>query len=358
MLISKEPAFKPVIIEVDIERPEIDKIRIAADVIRNGGLVAFPTETVYGLGANALNPKAVARIFRAKNRPVDNPIIVHVADKEEVYKLAEDVPVIAEDLMDFFWSGPLTIILKKSEIVPYVTTGGLDTVAIRMPDHGVSLALITESGVPIAAPSANTAGKPSPTNAKHIIKDLGAKVDIILDGGSTRVGVESTVLDLTASPPKILRPGGTTSEELMEFLGTVDVAGVKTEQEMRMEVALSPGMKHKHYAPNSDMIVVEGDDFDMVVQKVQELAYDHRKEGKKVGIMATSESPAYDADIVKVAGSRADLRTIAKNLFKILRGFDDQGVDIILVEGVETKGIGLAIMDRLERAAGHRIIRV
>lgn len=352
---SKE-ADKPVILEVDIERPEIDKVLIAADVIRNGGLVAFPTETVYGLGANALNPEAVAGIFRAKNRPVDNPIIVHVADKEEVYKLTKEVPVIAEDLMDFFWPGPLTLILKKSEIVPYVTTGGLDTVAIRMPDHRISLALIAESGVPIAAPSANTAGKPSPTNAKHVIEDLGAKVDMILDGGPTMVGVESTVLDLTASTPKILRPGGITAEELMNILGTIKIhsSGVKTE----MEVAPSPGMKHKHYAPSSDMIVVEGGDFEIIVRKVQELADEHMRKGKKVGIMATNESPAYDADIVKIAGSRADPRTIARNLFEILRGFDEKKVDIIIVEGVETKGIGLAIMDRLERAAGHRVIRV
>lgn len=351
---SKEPAGKPVIINVDIERPEKDKIRIAAELIRNGGLVAFPTETVYGLGANALNPEAVAGIFKAKNRPLDNPIIVHVADKEELYKLTEDIPVIAEDLMDFFWPGPLTLILKKSEVVPYVTTGSLDTVAIRMPDHRISLALIAESGVPIAAPSANTAGKPSPTNAKHVIEDLGAKVDMLLDGGPTMVGVESTVLDLTSSTPKILRPGGITSEELMDFLGAIDLAKI----EMEKEVALSPGMKHKHYAPKSDMIVVEGDDFEIIVRKVQELADENMRKGKKVGIMATSESPAYDADIVKIAGSRADPRTIARNLFEILRGFDEQRVDIILVEGVEIKGIGLAIMDRLERAAGHRIIRV
>ena len=353
---SKEPAGKPVIINVDIERPEIDKIRIAADVIRTGGLVAFPTETVYGLGADALNTEAVASIFRAKNRPVDNPIIVHVADKEEVYKLTKDIPVIAEELMDFFWPGPLTLILKKSEIVPYVTTGGLETVALRMPDHRVPLALIAESGVPIAAPSANPAGKPSPTNAKHVIEDLGAKVDMILDGGPTMIGVESTVLDLTASKPKILRPGGITAEELVDILGTIEIHPFRIK--MEIGVPFSPGMKHKHYAPNSDMIVVEGDDFGIIVRKVQELADEHMRKGKKVGIMATSESPAYDADIVKIAGSRADPRTIARNLFEILRGFDDQRVDIILVEGVETKGIGLAIMDRLERAAGHRVIRV
>ncbi|NYT00942.1 MAG: threonylcarbamoyl-AMP synthase [Methanocellales archaeon] len=351
---SKEPACKPVIIKVDIERPEKDKIRIAAEVIRNGGLVAFPTETVYGLGADAINPEAVASIFRAKNRPVDNPIIVHVADKEEVYKLTEDIPVMAEELMDFFWPGPLTLILKKSEIVPYVATGGLDTVAIRMPYHRISLDLISESGVPIAAPSANTAGKPSPTNAKHVIYDLGAKVDIVLDGGPTIIGVESTVLDMTYPTPKILRPGVITSEELMEFLGSIDMAEI----EMKNETPTSPGMKHKHYAPNSDMIVVEGGDFKIIVRKVQELAYEHMNKGKKVGIMATSESPEYDADIVTIAGSRADLNTIARNLFEILRGFDDQRVDIILVEGVEKKGIGLAIMDRLERAASHRVIRV
>ena len=352
---SKE-ADKPLILEVDIERPEIDKIRIAADVIRNGGLVAFPTETVYGLGADALNPEAVANIFRVKNRPADNPMIVHVADKMEVYKLTEDVPVSAEELMDLFWPGPLTLVLKKSVIVPHVTTGGLETVAIRMPGHRVPLALIAESGVPIAAPSANPAGKPSPTTARHVMEDLGDKVNIILDGGQTRIGVESTVLDMTACRPTILRPGGITSEELMSILGTIEIhpAGVK----IGMGVVSSPGMKHKHYAPSSDMVVVEGGDFDIIVRKVQELADEHRREGKRVGIMATSESPRYDADIVKVAGSRADLKTIARNLFVVLRGFDEKKVDIIIVEGVETKGIGLAIMDRLERAAGHRVIRV
>ncbi len=351
---SKESSGKSLILKVDIEEPEIDKIRIAADVIRNGGLVAFPTETVYGLGADALNAKAVASIFRAKNRPVDNPIIVHVAVKEEIYKLTKNIPVKAEELMDFFWPGPLTLVLKKSEIVPYVTTGGLETVALRMPDHKVPLVLIAESGVPIAAPSANPAGKLSPTNARHVTEDLGAKVDIILDGGPTRVGVESTVLDLTASKPKILRPGGITAEELVAILGDIDLAGLK----METEIALSPGMKHKHYAPSSDMIVVEGEDFDIIVRKVQELADEHRMEGKRVGIMATSESPGYDADIVKVAGSRADLRAVARNLFEILRDFDEAKVDMIIVEGVETKGIGLAIMDRLERAAGYRILRV
>ncbi|HIH36826.1 MAG TPA: threonylcarbamoyl-AMP synthase [Methanocellales archaeon] len=351
---SKEPSCKPVIMNVDIERPETDKIRIAADVIRSGGLVAFPTETVYGLGADALNAEAVANIFRAKNRPADNPIIVHVAGREEVYKLTKDVPLVAEELMDFFWPGPLTLVLKKSEIVPYVTTGSLETVALRMPDHRVPLALIAESGVPIAAPSANPAGKPSPTNARHVMGDLGSKVDIILDGGPTRVGIESTVLDLTASKPKILRPGGITAEELVDVLGAIDAAGIK----MEMEVAPSPGMKHKHYAPSSDMIVVAGVDFDILTRKVQELADEHRLEGKRVGIMATSESPRYDADIVKVAGSRADLRTVARNLFEILRGFDEAKVDMIIAEGVETKGIGLAIMDRLERAAGYRILKV
>ncbi|MDD3420969.1 MAG: L-threonylcarbamoyladenylate synthase [Methanocellales archaeon] len=345
---------KPLILTVDTEEPEIDKIRIAADVIRKGGLVAFPTETVYGIGADALKSEAVASIFRAKNRPADNPIIVHVADREEVYKLTKDVPMTAEELMDFFWPGPLTLVLKKSEIVPYVTTGGLETVALRMPDHRVPLALIAESGVPIAAPSANPAGKPSPTNARHVMEDLGSKVDIILDGGPTRVGVESTVLDLTTSKPKILRPGGITAEELVDLLGAIDVAGIK----MELEVAPSPGMKHKHYAPNSDMIVVEGEDFDILTRKVQELADEHRQGGKRVGIMATSESPRYDADIVKVVGSRADLRTVARNLFEILRGFDEAKVDMIIAEGVETKGIGLAIMDRLERAAGYRILRV
>jgi L-threonylcarbamoyladenylate synthase len=346
-----------IVLRVDAEDPELEKIKIAAGVIRRGGLVAFPTETVYGLGADALNPEAVKGIFTAKMRPLDNPIIVHVADKEDVYKLALDVPESARKLMDAFWPGPLTLVLKASDIVPKVTTGGLDTVAIRMPRHKVALALIMESRRPIAAPSANLAGRPSPTLAEHVIRDLYGRVDVILDAGPTSIGVESTVLDLTSSPPQILRPGGVTLEDLKKILVEVVIhPAAAAKSEVHVEHARSPGMKHKHYAPKAEMIIVEGE-LNFIVKKVKELAEHYVRAGRKVGILATEESACkYDLGIVKSMGSRRDLASVARNLFKSIRELDDERVDIIIAEGVPPKGLGLAIMNRLRRAAGYNIV--
>lgn len=346
-----------IVLKVNAEEPEREKIKLAAEVIRRGGLVAFPTETVYGLGADALNPEAVRGIYLAKMRPLDNPIIVHVARREDVYALAAEVPRSAEKLMDLFWPGPLTLVLKASSVVPRVTTGGLDTVAIRMPNHRVALALISESGRPIAAPSANLAGRPSPTLAEHVIRDLYGRVDVILDAGPTKIGVESTVLNLTTDPPQILRPGGVTYEELRKVLGKVAIhPAVVSKVEVHVEVALSPGMKHKHYAPRAEMVVVEGAHA-LVVEKVKELAEQYARAGKKVGILATEESAqSYRLGIVKCVGSRKDLASVAKNLFKVIRELDDEGVDVIIAEGVPQEGLGLAIMDRLRRAAGYKIV--
>lgn len=352
------PAIKEtVILKVSSENPEKEKIALAAEVIRRGGLVAFPTETVYGLGADALNSEAVRNIYLAKMRPLDNPIIVHVAKREDVYRLAVDVSEHAEKLMRYFWPGPLTLILKASEIVPRTTTGGLDTVAIRMPRHKVALALIEASGTPIAAPSANLAGKPSPTMAEHVIQDLYGRIDVILDAGPTNIGVESTVLDLTCNPPQILRPGGTTYEELRSVLGKVSVhPAVVSKSEIQVEKARSPGLKYRHYAPKAETIVVEGE-FDAVVEKVTELARKYVGEGKKVGILATDESlQKYGLGIVKSMGSRSNLLSVARNLFKLLREFDNEGVDIIIAEGLPQKGLGLAVMNRLRKAAGYNII--
>jgi L-threonylcarbamoyladenylate synthase len=347
------------ILKVDSKKPETEKIRIAANVIRKGGIVAFPTETVYGLGADALNPEAVAKVFKAKRRPADNPIIVHVANKEDVYRLARNVPEAAERLMTQFWPGPLTLILNRSEVVPDITVVGLDTIAIRMPSSRVALALIRESGTPIAAPSANLAGKPSPTMAKHVIDDLAGRIDVILDAGPTKIGVESTVINMAAPIPQILRPGGTPYEKLKSVLGEVELHPIAVaNRKMHVSQARSPGMKHRHYAPNAEMVVVEGE-FDNVIEKVRELAKLYMAEGKKVGVLATDESLSnYNADIVKSLGSREDLTTIAKNLFKLLREFDEEKVDIIVAEGIASQGLGLAVMNRLRRAANFNIVKV
>jgi len=347
------------VLKVNAGKPEVDKIRIAADMIRKGGTVAFPTETVYGLGADALNAEAVRKLFEAKERPPDNPIIVHVANKKDVYLLARDIPKAAETLIAKFWPGPLTLVLKRSKLVPDITVVGLDTIAIRMPKNKVALALLKESGTPIAAPSANLAGKPSPTTAKHVIEDLAGRIDIILDAGPTKIGVESTVINMTSSSPMILRPGGTPYETLREVLGNVKLHPLtKAEKKVRVAKAVSPGMKHRHYAPEAEMIVVEGK-LEKVVRKIQELAETHAVSGKKVGILATDESVFnYEADVVKSLGSREDPPTIAKNLFRLLREFDQEKVDIIIAEGIPLQGLGLAVMNRLRKASSFNIIRV
>ena len=344
-------------LKVNSGRPELDKIRIAANVISNGGIVAFPTETVYGLGADALNPKAVAKIFAAKKRPPDNPIIVHISDKEDVYKLAKTVPSSAEKLMSRFWPGPLTLVLKRSNLVPDITVVGLDTIAIRMPRNKIAIALIKESNTPIAAPSANLAGKPSPTEAQHVINDLAGKIDVVLDGGPAKIGVESTVVDMTVSTPEVLRAGGTPYEKLKEVLGEVKLhPTVVANKKVRVSMARSPGMNYRHYAPEAEMVVVEGES-EKVVEKVQELAAWYRTEGKKVGILTTDESQSYcKADVVKPLGSRDDLTTIARNLFRLLREFDEEKVDVIIAEGITTRDLGLAVMNRLRKAANFNIV--
>ncbi|MEM3695194.1 MAG: L-threonylcarbamoyladenylate synthase [Candidatus Bathyarchaeia archaeon] len=347
------------ILKVDSQNPELEKIRIAADFIKKGGLVAFPTETVYGLGANALNATAVLALFEAKRRPLDNPPIVHVEKAEEVYRLARRVPKKAEELMEKFWPGPLTLIFERSEIVPSVTVAGLDTIAIRMPRHNVALALLRESHCPIAAPSANLAGKPSSTSAEHVLEDLNGRIDAVLDAGPTNIGVESTVLDLTSDPPQILRPGGTPYEELKKVLGTVAIHPVAVaDREIPVEKARSPGVRHKHYAPKAEVIVVEGE-AQAIVKKARELAEQHAKRGLKVGVLATDETAAHyeGGYVVKSLGSRRDLAIIAKNLFRLLREFDMENVDVIIAEGVSSHGIGLAVMNRLRKAAGYRIVK-
>ena len=349
---------KTLLLKVDPENPDPAKIQSAAEIIQKGGLVAFPTETVYGLGADALNPNAILALFEAKKRPLDNPPIIHIANISEVYKLAKQVPPKAELLMKEFWPGPLTLIFKHSNIVPEVTVAGLDTVAIRMPKHKVALALIKQSNRPIAAPSANLAGKPSPTNAQHVFEDLNGRIDAILDSGPTNIGVESTVVDLSVDPPMVLRPGGTPFEALKKVLGDVKLHPfVQAEQELPMEKIRSPGMKHKHYAPKAEVILVEGN-VPAVIEKVKELSKSYRLKGAKVGILATDETQtAYKADVVKSLGSRFNLAIVAQNLFRLLREVDAENVDVIIAEGVPSEGLGLAVMNRLRKASGYHIIK-
>ena len=350
--------MKTLLLKVNPEKPDLKKIQLAAEIIQKGGLVAFPTETVYGLGADALNPTAVLALFEAKKRPLDNPPIVHVADSAEVYRLVEEVPIKARILMEKFWPGPLTLIFKRSNIVPKVTVAGLDTVAIRMPKHKVALELIKLSRCPIAAPSANLAGKPSPTTAQHVYEDLNGRIDAIIDGGATNIGVESTVVDLSVDPPMLLRPGGTPFEALKKVLNDMKLhVFVKAEEELTLQEIRSPGMKHKHYAPKAEVILIEGN-VSAVINKVKELSESYRHKGKKVGILATDETQtSYKEEIVKSLGSRSNLASVAQNLFRLLREVDAENVDVIIAEGVSSDGLGLAVMNRLRKASGYHIIK-
>ncbi|ASJ12938.1 L-threonylcarbamoyladenylate synthase [Thermococcus thioreducens] len=323
------------------------KIRVAARFILRGKLVAFPTETVYGLGADALNEKAVKRIFEAKGRPPDNPLIVHISDFDDLRKLAGDIPKEAKLLAERFWPGPLTVVLPKREEVPYTTTGGLDTVAVRMPAHPIALALIKAS-TPIAAPSANISGKPSPTLAEHVIDDFYGRIDCIIDGGETKIGVESTVIDLSSERPTLLRPGGLPLEEIEKVIGEVEIHPAVRGK--LVDVARSPGMKYRHYSPNAQVIVVEGKR-ENVRAKIAELVEEYRAKGLRVGVMATEE---YGADEFFHLGKTEE--EVARNLFRALRELDKRGVDVIIAEGIEEKGLGFAVMNRLRKAAGYRIV--
>lgn len=348
--------MKTIVEKIDKNNPQGNKIKEAARIIQNGGLVAFPTETVYGLGADALLPEGAKRIYAAKGRPSDNPLIVHIADFEALDKIVEEIPKQAKILADRFWPGPLTMIFKKRDVVPYETTGGLDTVAVRMPNHPVALELIRESGGYIAAPSANTSGRPSPTMASHVKTDLDGKIPMILDGGEVGIGIESTIIDLSEKVPMVLRPGYITREMLSELIGDVreDPALSQTEG-IRPK---APGMKYKHYAPKANLILVEGES-EAVVKKMNELAEEEQKAGRKVGIICTDETALeYAADIVKSIGKRVDEDSIALHLYAILREFDELDVDVIYSESFATPRIGHAIMNRLLKAAGHQVIEV
>ena len=361
---------------------EKENIKAASSILQNNGLVAFPTETVYGLGGNALEPNAAAKIYAAKGRPSDNPLIVHIADTAAVYELAKEVPEKAKLLMEAFWPGPLTIILPKKELVPDGTTGGLNTVAIRMPSHPVALELIRESGLYIAAPSANTSGRPSPTLAEHVMEDMKGRIEMILDGGAVGIGIESTIVDLTGDVPVILRPGFITKSMLEEIVGevTIDPALIEPDPNLRPK---APGMKYTHYALKGELTIVEGNAFDnsgiacteggkkdnnymvdvdstsKIVSKINELVDEKKVAGFKVAVITTSEnSDKYNCDNILIAGERAQGETIAARLYQVLRKCDELDVDYIYSEAFNEGELGGAIMNRLLKAAGHRVIEV
>lgn len=349
--------METIIGKVNSDNLDLEVIEKAANIIRKGGIVAFPTETVYGLGASAFDLEAIDNIFVAKGRPQDNPLIIHVSSIEEVHPLVEQVDEKAKFLMERFWPGPLTLIFKKSKKVSAKLTGGLDTVAIRMPKHNVALSLIKYSKVPIAAPSANTSGRPSPTEAAHVIEDMYGKIDMIIDGGSTGIGVESTVLDLSSDVPTILRPGGVSLEQLLKVFPKVncDESILRDDEKI---VPKSPGQKYKHYAPKAKMMVYTGD-LGNIISTITKHAHELTLDGKVVGIMATEETKDYYKEgKILVVGNRAKKETIAHNLFKVLRKFDSLGVDVILGEGVDLEGIGTAIMNRLKKASSGNIRHV
>ena len=347
------------VIPVDREHLQSEDFAEAAQLLRDGELVAFPTETLYGLGGDALDPDASRRIYAAKGRPSDNPLIVHIADTDALPVLAEEIPQSAWELADRFWPGPLTIILRKKEIVPDATTGGLDTVAIRMPSDPVAAMLIRVSGVYIAAPSANASGRPSPTCAEHVYEDLKGRIPMILDGGSVPIGLESTIVDLTGETPLVLRPGFITIEQLREVLPTVeyDPAVVKRVKDETI-VARAPGMRYRHYAPKGELTIFEGD-LDRVVARVQKEAEAKLAEGYRVAVLASEETKdRYHGLTVRSVGDREEEASVAAHLFGTLREFDSMGAEYIFGESFPEAGVGQAVMNRLMKAAGYRIVAV
>jgi len=331
-------------------------LKQAAEGLRSGQLVAFPTETVYGLGADALNTVAVKRVFEAKGRPSDNPLIVHIAEFSQLSELVREIPPQARVLMEAFWPGPLTLVFKKSPRVPDAITAGLDTVAIRMPQNPMALRLIREARVSVAAPSANRSGRPSPTTASHVAEDLNGRIEYIIDGGPCTVGVESTVLDITVPVPMILRPGGVTREMLEAVIGPIaadTVLEVSKDQKPR-----SPGMKYRHYSPRAELVIVRGET-GKVTEKINALVREKQEQGLKAGVLTCAENrERYNAPVVIPAGSIKEPSSLAAGLYQALRGFDETDVDIIYSEAFQEEGIGQAVMNRLKKAASGKIIDI
>lgn len=345
-------SIKTVIKKINGDDPlsETSVISEAAGIIKNGGLVAFPTETVYGLGADAFNPDAVKKIFEAKGRPQDNPLILHISEFEMISQIARDLPDAALALAKAFWPGPLTLILNKKASVPYETSCGLETIAVRFPEHKIARLLIEKSGTPIAAPSANKSGRPSPTRASHVEFDLNGKIDMIIDGGHCKHGIESTIADLTGDTPVILRPGSITPEMIQEITGMCIFS-----ESHDTETPKAPGMKYTHYSPQAKVTIITGQP-EAAAHTINKLI--HENSGLRIGVMATDETiELYDKNaLILCAGSRSDPETIGRNLFKLLRKFDYYGIEQVYAEGLIETGVAASIMNRLKKAAGYDVI--
>ena len=345
------------VVFMDESNIDIIALQEAGAWIRKGELVAFPTETVYGLGGDALQADSSRKIYEAKGRPSDNPLIIHIAKWEDIYHICREIPPTAEKLAEVFWPGPLTMILKKQDIVPKETTGGLDTVAVRLPSHPVARAFIEAAGGYVAAPSANVSGRPSPTLAKYVFEDMEGKIPMIIDSGIVGIGVESTIIDLTEGTPVILRPGSITREMLQDVLGDVksDVGMVEKPEGVAPK---APGMKYRHYAPKGNLTIVSGDSAD-VVAYINGACAAAAETGKRTGVLCTQETMSlYQADSIKCMGTRSDESTVAQGLYQILRECDDEGLEVLFAESFSTQGIGQAIMNRLLKAAGYQMVEL
>ena len=351
-------AIETQVLPIHPEQPEPDVIQQAADVLRAGGLVAFPTETVYGLGANALDAEAIAGIYEAKGRPANNPLIVHIASVDQLEQVAVEIPDVARRLAAAFWPGPLTLVLKRHARIPESVSLGRDTVAVRLPSHPVARALIEAAGVPVVAPSANRFTRPSATSAAHVYNDLGGSVDIILDGGPTPIGVESTVLDVTVDPPLLLRPGGVTIEALREHIPNVQRVSETIPVDDAGARPASPGMLSKHYSPQAELLLLSGP-FEAVIDRMRQTASERTDAGQRVGLLVVDFEQSLFADLklyVSVLGSTPE--QIAHQLFAALRDLDAQGVDVILARLMPPDGLGTTVNDRLLRAAEGKVIEV
>ena len=334
---------------------DYSKLKVAGEIIKNGGLVLFPTETVYGLGANGLDENAVKKIYKAKGREQDNPLILHVSNFDMVSKIAKNISDIEYTLMKTFWPGPFTIILDRTEIVPDIVTAGLDTVGVRMPSGIIAKELISYAGIPIAAPSANVSGRPSGTNISDIFEELSDKVDYIVDGGECEVGLESTVVRVVDGIPNILRPGKISPEDIKKAVGIVKIDEHILKDIEIDEKVLSPGMKYKHYAPKADCILVYSEDNEKMIKKIQEIT---QKYTNPLVISCNENAKYYDVKNKILYGSKKNLNEIAQNIFKDLRKVDSFKPDIVIIEGVKKDGIGLAIMNRLIRACEYHYIKI
>ena len=349
--------MKTKLIRMDEQHIDTALIKEAGDVIRAGGLVAFPTETVYGLGGDALNPLSSAKIYRAKGRPSDNPLIVHIADMEALSAIVCGIPESAVKLAERFWPGPLTMIFHKSDLVPRETTGGLDTVAVRMPVHCVARELIRAAGGYVAAPSANRSGRPSPTVAKYVAQDMDGCIEMIIDGGDVEIGLESTIVDLTTDRPTILRPGYITRQMLEQVLTVVEEDSTMMRDDSGQSPK-APGMKYRHYAPKGDLTVVDGEAESVIAYINAQIAM-MQSNNKITGVIATDSSISrYHADVCRSVGERYHEDEIARELYRTLREFDDENVEVIYAEAFDTGGLGQAIMNRLLKAAGYKLVHV